>query len=93
MDRITKAEKEENARDLQERGDMPVTMRAQDYIQNIINGKVKLTKRNRFRFEAAKALLPHQLPRLNSVDVVQRNVEMTHEEFVRWAESHDDDGE
>lgn len=32
---------------------------------------------------AASLLLPYRLPRLNSIDAVQRNIEMTHEDWIR----------
>jgi hypothetical protein len=49
------------------------------------NGKRKrITKEMQ---NAASMLLPYRLPRLNAIDAVQRNVDMTHEE---WLESLDD---
>ena len=32
--------------------------------------------------QAASMLLPYRLPRLNAVDAVTRNVDMTHEEWI-----------
>lgn len=39
---------------------------------------------------AAMALLPYRLPRLNAVDAVTRNVEMTQDEWVKSLAEEDD---
>jgi len=52
--------------------------------------KVKLTKQ---MIEAAQTMLPFRLPRLNSVDAVQRNVSMTHEEWIASMDGGEADGE
>lgn len=85
---VDPAEKRQNLAELKDRQEVAVTLKPQDYLQNLLNGKVKY---NRHKFEAAKALLPYTLPKLNSVDIVQKtlNVTTTHEEFVKWAESEE----
>lgn len=40
--------------------------------------------------DAAEKLLPYRLPKLNAVDQVNRNVEMTHED---WINSIDNEGD
>ncbi len=40
----------------------------------------RLTKQ---MMQAASVLLPYRLPRLNSIDAVNRNVEMTHEDWIK----------
>jgi hypothetical protein len=58
------------------------------------DGKGKgMTKAQRQRYEAALALLPYRLPRLNSIDAVNRNVAMTHEEWIKSldGEGNEDD--
>lgn len=42
------------------------------------------------KFKAAALLLPYRVPQLNRVDAVNRNVEMSHEE---WIKSLEDDPE
>lgn len=51
------------------------------FLRAIINDKVKRATLAQ-KLDAAKALLPHELPRLNSVDHVQRTVTMTHEQWI-----------
>lgn len=68
---------------------MIATMRGEDTVNNgkATGRPVKITPK---MIEAAEKLLPYRLPRLNSVDAVQRNVEMTHED---WIASLDEDEE
>lgn len=55
----------------------------------VMNGKTHICQKGHKRritntmIDAAKCLLPYRLPRLNAIDAVNRNVEMTHEEWVR----------
>lgn len=53
------------------------------YIASIIKDPSKFDTK---KFEAAKLLLPYRVPQLNRVDAVQRNVEMTHEEWIKSLE-------
>jgi len=41
--------------------------------------------------DAAEKLLPYRLPKLNAVDQVNRNVEMTHEDWISSIADDDDD--
>lgn len=41
--------------------------------------------------DAAEKLLPYRLPKLNAVDQVNRNVEMTHEDWINSIADEDDD--
>lgn len=41
--------------------------------------------------EAAKQLLPYRLPKLNAVDQVNRNVEMTHEDWINSIDNEEED--
>ena len=34
------------------------------------------------QYEAAKALLPYRLPRLNAIDATNKNVDLTHEQWL-----------
>lgn len=53
------------------------------FIAEVMQGKRSLQgARQREQFEAAKVLLPYRLPRLNAVDAVNRNVDLTQEEFI-----------
>lgn len=67
-----------------EGGDTP-----EAYVLKVMRGKVKMTKNTRARYDAALALLPYRLPRLNSIDATNRNVGMTHEQ---WIASLDQEG-
>lgn len=55
----------------------------------VMNGQTTITKRGKqMRItkemqKAAELLLPYRLPRLNSIDAVNRNVEMTTEEWIK----------
>ena len=42
-------------------------------------------------YEAAKDMIQFRLPRLNSIDAVQRNVDMTHEEWIRQMDEGGDE--
>lgn len=42
---------------------------------------------------AASMLLPYRLPRLNSIDAVQRNVEMTHEDWINQMDGDTDEAD
>lgn len=74
---------------------MIAVMRGEDTVRKatIRDGKdvggapYKITEK---MIDAAKQLLPYRLPKLNAVDQVNRNVEMTHED---WINSLDDDEE
>lgn len=44
--------------------------------------KIK-TKQHQQQYAAALALLPYRLPRLNNIDAVNRNVDMSHEDFIK----------
>lgn len=39
---------------------------------------------------AAETLLPYRLPKLNAIDAVQRNVDMTHEEWLKQMDEEND---
>jgi hypothetical protein len=52
-------------------------------------GTKAMSKGMRQRFEAACVLLPYRLPRLNSIDATNRNVGMTHEEWIKSLEVGD----
>lgn len=41
------------------------------------------TKKHREMLEAAKLLLPYRLPRLNNIDAVNKNVDLSHEDFIK----------
>lgn len=50
----------------------------------VAQGKRKIkTKDQREQYEAAKLLLPYRLPRLNNIDAVNKNVDMSHEDFIK----------
>lgn len=61
------------------------------FVLKVMRNKIKLTKANRQRYDAACVLLPYRLPRLNSIDATNRNVEMTHEQWIKSLEGSDDD--
>lgn len=53
--------------------------------------KAKYTER---QYQAAKDLLPYRLPRLNSIDAVSANVNVTQDEWVKlMAEGTEEDGD
>jgi len=59
---------------------MIAVMRGETAILNGTRGRPrKLTPR---MIDAAEKLLPYRLPKLNAVDAVSRNVEMTHEDWI-----------
>lgn len=53
------------------------------YIATIISDPTQYDEK---KFKAAALLLPYRVPQLNRVDAVNRNVEMTHEEWIRQLE-------
>lgn len=54
------------------------------FILEIAQGKRELkTKKQREMYEAAKILLPFRLPRLNNIDATNKNVDLTHEDFIK----------
>lgn len=54
------------------------------FILEVAQGKRSLkTKKAQIMFEAAKVLLPYRLPRLNNIDAVNKNVDLSHEDFIR----------
>lgn len=57
------------------------------YIATIIEDPTQYDEK---KFKAAALLLPYRVPQLNRVDAVNRNVEMSHEE---WIKSLEDDPE
>lgn len=61
------------------------------FVLKVMRNKIKLTKANRQRYDAACVLLPYRLPRLNSIDATNRNVGMTHDEWIRSLEGGDHD--
>ena len=68
---------------------MIAVMRGDDSVNNgkATGRPVKITQR---MVDAAEKLLPYRLPKLNSVDAVQRNVEMTHEDWIASIDNEDD---
>ncbi len=54
------------------------------FVLQVAQGKriLKSAKDER-AYQAALALLPYRLPRLNSIDAVNKNVDMTHEDFIK----------
>ena len=57
------------------------------YIASIIADPTQYDEK---KFKAAALLLPYRVPQLNRVDAVNRNVEMTHEDWIKSLE--DDPG-
>lgn len=54
------------------------------FILEVAQGKRKIkTKDQREQYEAAKVLLPYRLPKLNNIDAVNKNVDMSHEDFIK----------
>lgn len=54
------------------------------FILEVAQGKRELkTKKSKEMYEAAKILLPYRLPRLNNIDAVNKNVDMSHEDFIK----------
>lgn len=53
------------------------------YIATIISDPTQYDEK---KFKAAALLLPYRVPQLNRVDAVNRNVEMTHEEWIKQLE-------
>lgn len=54
------------------------------FILEVAQGKREIkTKKHREMYEAAKILLPFRLPRLNNIDAVNKNVDMSHEDFIK----------
>lgn len=54
------------------------------FVLQVAQGKRAIkTKKDKEMYEAAKLLLPYRLPRLNNIDAVNKNVDMTHEDFIK----------
>lgn len=57
------------------------------FILEVAQGKRSLkTKKAQQMYEAAKILLPYRLPRLNNIDAVNKNVDLSHEDFIKQLE-------
>lgn len=56
------------------------------YVLDVMRGKRAVNRKNKHRYEAAIALLPYRLPRLNSIDATTKNVSLTHEEWIAQME-------
>jgi len=56
-----------------------------------IEHRGKSVKISNKMFNAAMALLPYRLPKLNSIDAEVRQIEMTHEEWVRSLDDGSDE--
>lgn len=56
----------------------------ENYVLDVMRGKRKVvSKQQQVQYNAALALLPYRLPRLNNIDATQKNVDMSHEEFIK----------
>lgn len=54
------------------------------FILEVAQGKREIkTKKHREMYEAAKLLLPYRLPKLNNIDATNKNVDLSHEEFIK----------
>lgn len=74
--------KKDNAKKFEELMADGVTPEA--FILQVAQGKRNITgKRQREQYEAAKLLLPYRLPRLNSIDAINKNVDMTQDDFIK----------
>lgn len=60
----------------------------QDYIIEVLAG---LRDHDPIKYQAAKDLLPYYLPKLQSVEAKNVNVNMTHEEALQQLMDEDDD--
>lgn len=62
------------------------------FVLQIAQGKRSIrTKKDREAYEAAKLLLPYRLPRLNNIDAINKNVDLSHEDFIKQ-QLADDEG-
>ena len=56
----------------------------ENFVLDVMRGKRKvISKQQQVQYNAALALLPYRLPRLNNIDATQKNVDMSHEEFIK----------
>lgn len=54
------------------------------FILEVAQGKRELkSKKHQQQYAAAMALLPYRLARLNNIDAVNKNVDMSHEDFIK----------
>lgn len=54
------------------------------FVLEVAQGKrVIKTVKDKQQYEAAKILLPHRLPRLNNIDAINKNVDLSHEDFIK----------
>ncbi len=54
------------------------------FVLQVAQGKrVIKTKKDKEMYEAAKTLLPYRLPRLNNIDAINKNVDLSHEDFIK----------
>lgn len=61
------------------------------FIAEVMQGKRRLQgARQKEQYDAAKTLLPYRLPRLNAIDAVNRNVDMSHEDFIKGLEEDEE---
>lgn len=63
----------------------------EEFVLKVMRGVIKLKNgRDQNRYSAAIALLPYRLPRLNSIDATTRNVEMSHDQWIKEMEGGGD---
>lgn len=56
----------------------------ENFVLDVMRGKRKvISKQQQVQYNAALALLPYRLPRLNNIDATQKNVDMSHEDFIK----------
>lgn len=60
-------------------------------VLEVAQGKRKIvSKHQKEQYEAAKLLLPYRLPRLNNIDAVNKNVDLSHEDFIKQQMNEED---
>jgi hypothetical protein len=66
--------------DISPEGLLIQVMRGRTMVRDVKGRRIKVTDR---MIDAAKALMPYRLPKLNAIDARIKHVELTHEDWIR----------
>ena len=63
------------------------------FVLEVAQGKREIkTEKHRQMYEAAKLLLPYRMPKLNNIDATNKNIDLSHEDFIKQQMEEDADG-
>lgn len=80
--------KKDNLDAVNDRADNTAAIAPEQYLMDVLNGT---TKPDKTKIEIAKAMLPYRLPRLAQIEATNKNIDYTHEQFMKEFEMGDDE--